>query len=124
MRRRLAGAVIALLCLLSNDFDKPRQRKLCGAMSMETQRLPDRLDWDNLATDALELAGLTADAKGSVFAKGGRCERKTYNVRCRSNIRCDTRRLLLATGEPSSPGSTALWADDAHAGIARLDWEK
>ena len=27
-------------------------------MSKETQRSPDRLDWDNLAADALELARL------------------------------------------------------------------
>jgi hypothetical protein len=60
-------------------------------MSMETQRLPDRLEWDNLAADALELARLippgpernealkmasqlrcTADARGLIFAKRGR----------------------------------------------------
>src|ERR1700689_3610643 len=32
------------------------KRELRGAMSMETQRLPGRLDWDSLAADALELA--------------------------------------------------------------------
>jgi hypothetical protein len=59
-------------------------------MSKETQR-SDRLDWDDLATDALELARLmplgaernealklasqlrcTADAQGLIFAKRGR----------------------------------------------------
>jgi hypothetical protein len=63
-------------------------------MSKETQRLPDRRDWDDLATDALELARLmppgpersealklagqlrcTADAPGLVFAKRGRPRR-------------------------------------------------
>jgi hypothetical protein len=63
-------------------------------MSMETQCLPDRLDWDNLAADALELARLmrpgpernealklasqlrcTADARGLIFAKRGRPRR-------------------------------------------------
>jgi len=58
-RRRLAKSgnnVAHGGVLLSGDFDKPRQRELCGAMSMETQRLPHGLDWDNLAADALELA--------------------------------------------------------------------
>lgn len=60
-------------------------------MSKEPQRLPGRLDWDNLATDALELARLmppgternealklasrircTADSRGVIFAKRGR----------------------------------------------------
>jgi hypothetical protein len=60
-------------------------------MNKETQRSPDRLDWDNLAADALELARImppgpernkalklasllrcTADACGLVFAKRGR----------------------------------------------------
>jgi hypothetical protein len=69
----------------------PRRRKLRGAMSMETPRLPGRLGWDNLAEDALELARLMppgpernealklasqlrriADARGLVFAKRGR----------------------------------------------------
>jgi hypothetical protein len=111
---------------------------------METQRLADRLDWDNLATDALELARLmppgpernealklasqlrcTADARGLIFTKRGR-PRKVKPTACvvGRNIRCDTWRPLLATGEPSSPGSTALWVDDADAGIARRDWEK
>ena len=77
--------------MLSNDFDKLGQREPCGATSMETQRLPDRLEWDNLAADALELARLmppgpernkalklasqlrcTADARGLIFAKRGR----------------------------------------------------
>jgi hypothetical protein len=94
MRRRLARAEIT--SFLSEtcyriDFDKLRQRELSGAMSMETQRLPDRLEWDNLAADALELARLippgpernealkmasqlrcTADARGLIFAKRGR----------------------------------------------------
>ena len=61
---------------------------------METQCLPDRLDWDNLAADALELARLmlpgpersealklasrlrcTADARGLIFAKRGKPRR-------------------------------------------------
>jgi hypothetical protein len=77
--------------LLSKDFSKFRQRELCGAMSKEIQRSPDRLNWDNLAADALELARLmppgpernealklasllrcTADARGLIFAKRGR----------------------------------------------------
>jgi hypothetical protein len=60
-------------------------------MSNETPRLPGRLDWDNLAADALELARMmppgpernealklarqlrcTADARGLIFAKRGR----------------------------------------------------
>jgi hypothetical protein len=60
-------------------------------MSEETQRLLGRLDWDNLAADALELARImppgpkrnealklasklrcTADARGLIFAKRGR----------------------------------------------------
>jgi len=63
-------------------------------MSMETQRVPGRLDWDNLAADALELARkmppgpernealklasqlrCTADARGLIFAKRGRPRR-------------------------------------------------
>jgi hypothetical protein len=60
-------------------------------MSKEIQRSSNRLDWDNLAADALELARLmppgpernealklasllrcTADARGLIFAKRGR----------------------------------------------------
>jgi hypothetical protein len=60
-------------------------------MSKETPRLLGRLDWDNLAADALELARMmppgpernkalklasqlrcTADARGLIFAKRGR----------------------------------------------------
>jgi hypothetical protein len=60
-------------------------------MSKKTRRLPARLDWDNLAAEALELARLmppgpernealklasqlrcTADAQGLIFAKRGR----------------------------------------------------
>jgi hypothetical protein len=60
-------------------------------MSNDTQRSLNRLDWDNLAADALELARLmppgpernealklasllrcTADARGLIFAKRGR----------------------------------------------------
>jgi hypothetical protein len=60
-------------------------------MSKETQCSADRLDWDNLAADALELARVmppgpernaalklasqlrcTADARGLIFAKRGR----------------------------------------------------
>ena len=71
-------------------FDKSKQQEFCGAMSKETRRLSSRLDWDNLATDALELARLmppgpernealklasqlrcTADARGLIFAKRG-----------------------------------------------------
>jgi len=33
---------------LSKDF-KSRKPEFCEAMSKETQRLPARLDWDNLA---------------------------------------------------------------------------
>ena len=77
--------------LLAEDFNKSRQRELCGAMSKETKRSPDRLDWDIRAADALELARLmppglernealklasllrcTADARGLIFAKRGR----------------------------------------------------
>ncbi len=73
------------------DFNKFRERELCQEMSKETQRLPARLDWDNLAAEALELARLmppgpernealklasqlrcTADARGLIFAKRGR----------------------------------------------------
>jgi hypothetical protein len=69
----------------------PRQRKRRGAMSMDKQRLPGRLDWDNVAADALELARMmppgpernealklasqlrcVADARGLIFAKRGR----------------------------------------------------
>jgi hypothetical protein len=61
------------------------------ALSKETRRSPDRLDWDTRAADALELARLmapglersealklasllrcTADARGLIFAKRGR----------------------------------------------------
>ena len=68
-----------------------RQLELCEAMNMETQRLPGRLDWDNLAADALELARMmppgpernealklasqlrcVADARGLISAKRGR----------------------------------------------------
>ena len=61
---------------------------------METRRVPGRLDWDNLAADALELARkmppgpernealklasqlrCTADARGLIFAKRGRPQR-------------------------------------------------
>ena len=60
-------------------------------MSKETQRVPNRLDWDIRAADALELARqmppgrersealklasllrCTADARGLIFAKRGR----------------------------------------------------
>jgi hypothetical protein len=60
-------------------------------MSMDKQRLPGRLDWDNVAADALELARMmppgpernealklasqlrcVADARGLIFAKRGR----------------------------------------------------
>ena len=77
--------------LPSDDFDMPRQRKRRGAMSMDKQRLPGRLDWDNVAADALELARMmppgpernealklasqlrcVADARGLIFAKRGR----------------------------------------------------
>jgi hypothetical protein len=69
----------------------PRQRKRRGAMSMDTQRRPGRLDWDSVAADALELARMmppgpernealklasqlrcVADARGLIFAKRGR----------------------------------------------------
>ena len=62
-----------------------------GTMSKETQRSPDRLDWDIRVADALELARqmppgrersealklasllrCTADARGLIFAKRGR----------------------------------------------------
>jgi hypothetical protein len=94
MRRRLAeggNKIVLLEVLLSNDFEKSRQRELSGVMSKETQRLPNRLDWDNLAADALELARLmppgpernealklasqlrcTAEARGLILAKRGR----------------------------------------------------
>jgi hypothetical protein len=97
MRQRLAKAgIISRLsgALSSNEFDKSRQRELCGAMSKETPRLPDRRNWDNLAADALELARLmppgpersealklasqlrcTTDARGLIFAKRGRARR-------------------------------------------------
>jgi hypothetical protein len=58
---------------------------------MDRQRLPGRLDWDNVAADALELARMmppgpernealklasqlrcVADARGLIFAKRGR----------------------------------------------------
>ncbi len=77
--------------LLSEDFSKSRQLKLCAAMRKEKQPSPDRLDWDHRAADALELARqmppgpersealklasllrCTADARGLVFAKRGR----------------------------------------------------
>lgn len=60
-RHRLAKSgnnIARIRVLLSRGLDTCRQRELCGAMSKETQRLPYRLDWDNLATDALELARL------------------------------------------------------------------
>jgi hypothetical protein len=95
VKQRLAkgGNNAALVrVLLPNDFDKSRQREFWGrAMSKQTRRLPDRLDWDKRAADALELARLmppgpkrnealklasqlrcTADARGLVFAKRGR----------------------------------------------------
>jgi hypothetical protein len=65
-----------------------------ATMSKETQRSPDRLDWDIRAADALELARemppgqersealklasllrCTADARGLIFAKWGRPRR-------------------------------------------------
>jgi hypothetical protein len=71
-------------------------------MSKETQRSPDRLDWDNLAADALELARLmppgpernealklasllrcTADARGLIFAKRAGRESDHHSVFCR-----------------------------------------
>jgi hypothetical protein len=75
----------------STDFNKSGKPEFCEAMSKEKQRLPARLDWDNLAAEALELARLmppgpernealklasrlrcTADARGLIFAKRGR----------------------------------------------------
>jgi hypothetical protein len=83
--------IIDMGVLLSEDFNKSRPRELCRAMGKELQRSPNRLDWDNLAADALELARLippgpernealklasllrcTADARGLIFAKRGR----------------------------------------------------
>jgi hypothetical protein len=80
--------IIDMGVLLSEDFNKSRPRELCRAMGKETQRSPNRLGWDNLAADALELARLippgperiealklasllrcTADARGLIFAK-------------------------------------------------------
>ncbi len=70
---------------------KHSRNKLNHALSKETRRSPDRLDWDTRAADALELARLmvpgpernealklasllrcTADARGLIFAKRGR----------------------------------------------------
>jgi hypothetical protein len=81
----------SLAVLPPEDFGKFSEREFCQAMSKETQRLPARLDWDNLAAEALELARLmppgpernealklasqlrcTADARGLIFAKRGR----------------------------------------------------
>jgi hypothetical protein len=77
--------------LLPKDVNRFGERHAAEAMSKETQRLPSRLDWDNLASDALELARqmppgpernqalklasqlrCTADARGLIFAKRGR----------------------------------------------------
>ncbi len=68
-------------------------------MSKETQRLPDRLDWDIRAACALELARLmppgpernealklasrlrcTADARGLIFAKRGQASKANHSV--------------------------------------------
>ena len=53
-----AGTPLLLELCLPKDFNKSRQQELCGAMSKETQRSPDRLDWDIRAADALQLARL------------------------------------------------------------------
>src|SRR5205807_9932244 len=81
----------SLTVLPPEDLKGFGEREFCQAMSKETQRLPARLDWDNLAAEALELARLmppgaernealklasqlrcTADARGLTFAKRGR----------------------------------------------------
>jgi hypothetical protein len=91
MSRHPAEAGITLFLLESCYQTILKAAGICRAMSTETRRLPDRLGWDNLATDALELARLmppgpernealklasqlrcTADARGLIFAKRGR----------------------------------------------------
>lgn len=73
--------------LLPKDVNRFGERHAAEAMSKETQRLPARLDWDNLASDALELARrmppgpernqalsqlrCTGDARGLILAKRG-----------------------------------------------------
>jgi hypothetical protein len=76
---------------MREGFSKSRQLEIREAMKKETRCSRDRLDWDKLATEALELArvmapgpernkalklaGLlrsTADAGGLVFATRGR----------------------------------------------------
>jgi hypothetical protein len=81
---------------MRKDFNESRQLEICGAMNKEIRYSPDRLGWDNLAAEALELARLmppgpernkalklasqlrsTADAQGLVFAKRGRPRKQT-----------------------------------------------
>jgi hypothetical protein len=76
---------------MREDFNETGQLEICGAMNKEMRHSPDRLGWDNLAAEALDLAWLmppgpernealklasqlrsTADARGLVFAKRGR----------------------------------------------------
>lgn len=63
IRQFVAGINTTLIgVVLPKDFNKSRQRELGGAMSKETQRSPDRLDWDIRVADALQLARLMPPA--------------------------------------------------------------
>jgi hypothetical protein len=63
IRQFVAGINATLIgVVLPKDFNKSRQRELGGAMSKETQRSPDRLDWDIRVADALQLARLMPPA--------------------------------------------------------------
>ena len=114
--------------LLPKDVNRFGERHAAEAMSKETQRLPARLDWDNLASDALELARqmppgpernqalsqlrCTGDARGLIFWQSGAGRESETAAR---------------TGfEPDQihPGSMALRTDSARVGIARLVREK
>jgi hypothetical protein len=76
---------------MTERFSKSSQQDICGTMKQETWSSSERLAWDKLAIEALELArvippgpernkalklaGLlrsTADARGLVFATRGR----------------------------------------------------
>ena len=43
---------------MREDFNETGQLEICGAMNKEMRHSPDRLGWDNLAAEALDLAWL------------------------------------------------------------------
>ena len=70
-------------------------------MSKETQRLLDRLDWDNLAADVLELARLMPPGS-----------ERNEALKLASQLRCtaDARGLIQSgVGRESKPHSMLCW---------------